>query len=73
MSRKGDIKVLMRTFKIDEEQATTMLDKNAVNINFIKNGLLPTLDARFTTIKGEFEKDLQSIMDEFELDMKKED
>jgi hypothetical protein len=72
MSRTGDIKVLMRTFGIDEATATNMLDKNAVNVNFIKNGLSPTLDDRFTSIKDGFEKDLKSIIDEFGLDMDKE-
>ena len=73
MSRESDIKVLMDLFKIDEEQAANMVDKNAVNINFIKNGLAPTLDDRFGEIKDDFEKDLNSIIDDFNLDLKKED
>ena len=72
MSREGDIKVLMECFKINEEQATTMLDKNVININFIKNGMTPALDDRFTQIKDGFEKDIKSIVEEFNLDLDKD-
>ena len=70
MSREGDIKVLMNLFEIDEDVAANMVDKNALNMNFIKNGITATLDDRFSEIKDGLKKNLEKIMDDLDLDVK---